>query len=210
MAKQSKNPPVDEELKNGEGGGEAPAPTKKGGKLKLIIIVVLALVIGVGGGLVGAKFFLGGKEPAEVTAEGEAAKAEAPAEGEKKPAAEGEHKKPAGEGGEGEKLEGLDPAGPQNIEFKPFVVNLNDAAGKRFLKLTMSVEADTPELAAEINTKMAQFRDIILLLLSSLSYEDISTVDGKMRLRNQMLNRININLTSGKIKNIYFSEFVAQ
>lgn len=203
MAKKEKNPPVEEEAKSGGAIGEQPAPSKKGGKMKLIIVVVLALVVGLGGGVAAMKFMGGGSQP-ETTAESPApgTDSEAPVEKSKQAA---EHGAAPEEG-----LEAIEPAGPQNIEFKPFVVNLNDAGGKRFLKLTMSVEAETQALADEINAKTPQFRDIILLLLSSLSYDDIATLDGKMRLRNQMLNRINTQLSSGKVKNIYFSEFVVQ
>lgn len=202
MAKKEKKPPVEEESKSGREAEASAAPPKKGGKMKLIIIVVLALAIGVGGGIAAVKFMGGGSQP-EASAENQApaASGEAP----EKPAAAGEHG-----GGAEDGLEGLEPAGPQNIEFKSFIVNLNDAGGKRFLKLVMSVDAETPELADEINKKMPQFRDLILLLLSSLSYDDIATMDGKVRLRNQMLNRINTHLTSGKVRNIYFSEFVVQ
>lgn len=201
MAKNEKNPQVEAESKGDAKAAEPQAAPKKGGKMKLIIIVVLALVLGVGGGIAAMKFMGGGSQP-ETTAESPAPGADSAAPVEKPQAAPGAVPE--------EGLEGLEPAGPQNIEFKPFIVNLNDADGKRFLKLTMSVEADTQDLANEINAKTPQFRDIILLLLSSLSYDDIATLDGKMRLRNQMLNRINTQLTSGKVKNIYFSEFVVQ
>lgn len=206
MAK--KNTSAEEEAKSGDGG--QPAAPKKGGKMKLIIIVVLALVVGVGGGIAAMKF-MGGSKTEEVTAESEnpapGADSEAPVE---KPAATAEHGAAPPAAGAEAGPETLEPAGPQNIEFKSFTVNLNDAGGKRFLKLVMSVEAETPELVEEINKKMPQFRDMILLLLSSLSYDDIATLDGKLRLRNQMLNRLNTQLSSGKVKNIYFSEFVVQ
>ncbi len=222
MAKgKEKNPPAEEKDVDGKDAGGEGAPKKKGGKLKLIIIVVLAMAIGGGGAFAALKILGGGDPPPVAAVEGEGGAAAPAAEGGHgeaaappiedpgggghgaAPAAEGE-----GGGGEGEGAE--EPIGPQNIEFKPFIVNLNDGAGRRFLKLTMSIEADTPEIAAEVNQKTPQFRDIILLLLSSLSFDDIATLDGKMRLRNQMLNRINTQLTTGKIKNVYFSEFVVQ
>lgn len=196
MAKKEKNPtPPDNEAKSEGDSTEASAPAK-GGKMKLILIVVAAVVIGAGGA-VAALTFLGGSggAPEESAAVEESVVEESTADG-------------AGHGG-GEAAE-AEPAGPQNIEFKPFIVNLNDAGGKRYLKLTMSVDVDTEALGQEINSKMPMFRDTILLLLSSLSYDDIATTDGKMRLRNQMLNRINTQLTSGKIRNIYFAEFVVQ
>jgi len=100
--------------------------------------------------------------------------------------------------------------GPVNVEFKPFIVNLNDVGGRRMLKLTMSIEAESPELSDEINAKMPQIRDTILLLLSSIQSDDIAGLDGKQRLKNQMLNRVNPLLAKGKVKNIYLSEIVVQ
>jgi flagellar FliL protein len=215
MVKKEKSKPTPEET--AESGGPDAAAGKQGGKLTLILIVALAMAVG-GGGAFAAMKFLGGGAGAEVAPE---AANEAPVSA----AAHGDGEEPpieapksktggsshsGGEAGSAEGGAGEEALGPQNIEFKPFVVNLNDGSGRRFLKMTMSLEAETPELANEITTKMPQFRDTILLLLSSLSYDDIATLDGKMRLRNQMLNRINTQLTSGKIRNIYFSEFVVQ
>lgn len=198
------------DLKKTEEGAPAPeeAAPKKGGKLKLIIIVVAALLVGAGLGFGVVKFLGGGGEPP--VAEGQAAPpAEAaPAEPAKteKPA-EGGHTAPPAEGAaapaEGE-------AASLMVEFQPFVVNLNDSGGKRFLKMSMSMEAETAEVQKELTAKMPQVRDMVLLLLSSLAYDDVSTMDGKMRLRSQILNRTNTQLTYGKVKNIYFSEFVVQ
>ena len=211
MAKQEKNPPVEEDVKEGDSSG-AEAPKKKSSKLKLILVVVLAMAVG-GGGAVVAMKVLGGSSQTEAPIE-EAEKSETPAGSDtdapiEAPKRGGDSSSTSAPAADGE-APTEEAAGPQNIEFKPFIVNLNDAGGKRFLKLSMSVEADTPDLATEINSKMPLFQDTILLLLSSLSYDDIATLDGKMRLRNQMLNRINTQLTSGKVKNIYFSEFVVQ
>ncbi|MDR1922296.1 MAG: flagellar basal body-associated FliL family protein [Candidatus Adiutrix sp.] len=214
MAKKEKSRPAPEET--AESGGEEAVTEKKGSKLKLIIIVALAMAVGGGGAFAAMKFLGGGAEVASEAAAGGASAGAAAHGEEEEPPIEAPKSKTSGSshsGGEAGSTEGgggEEALGPQNIEFKPFVVNLNDGSGRRFLKMTMSLEAETPELANEINTKMPQFRDTILLLLSSLSYDDIATLDGKMRLRNQMLNRINIQLTSGKIRNIYFSEFVVQ
>jgi flagellar FliL protein len=230
--KKEKTPPSaeDEVVKKGRASDEIEISTPKGGgRLKLILVVVLAMAVGGAGAFAALKFMGPSLQPQGKAAESEAAPApqsesdEAPPEAPKR-AEHGEAKAESGAesghgggeaasggGGHGGGAEApAEPAGPQNIEFKPFIVNLNDVGGKRFLKLTMSIEAETQELTDEINLKMPQFRDVILLLLSSLSYDDIATLDGKMRLRNQMLNRINAGLTKGKTKNIYFSEFVVQ
>ena len=200
MAKKEKTPAPPADAESAGDGGSAEAPASKGGKLKLILIVVLAVLIGAGGTFAAQKFLGGSDSTAEDAPKSEETTAPEtiPAGGESGPDAQ--TAAPAE----------TEAVGPQHIEFKPFIVNLNDGGGKRYLKLTMSVEVDSEALGLEINSKMPMFRDTILLLLSSLSYDDISTLDGKLRLRSQMLNRINTQLTSGKIKNIYFAEFVVQ
>lgn len=218
MAKKETPPPAEENIKAGsEAEGMGP-PKKKGGKLKLVLMIVGAMAVGIGLAVGGMMFFGGGSTPPEpAAAEAEpvdghppvAGNTENPIQAPTNKAGSAPH--PSEGDNEGDATAaGEVSVGPQNIEFKPFVVNLSGGGGKRYLKLSMSVEADTPELAAEISAKMHQFQDIILLLLSSLSYDDIATLDGKMRLRNQMLNRINTQLSSGKVRNIYFSEFVVQ
>ena len=215
MAKNEKNAPA-AEPETEKSTDEKAAPPPKSGNMKLIIIVVVAMLIG-GVGAFGALKVLGGGSSApveetteEVTEETETEEAiEAPKrDGEEKDAPKKgkDDAEEKGEGKEGEEEVFM----PQNIELKPFVANLGSSGGRKFLKLTMSVEVDTLELSDEVNQKMPQFRDTILLLLSSLSYDDIATLDGKQRLRNQVLNRINSQLSTGKVKNIYFSEFVMQ
>ena len=217
--KKEKNPPPppedDADLKKGDDKKEAPPP-KKGLPLKLIILVVAAMVLGVGVA-VGAMKVLGGSKPAPAVQ----AAAEAPAEEEHgapppvAPQRSSGGSAPAPEsgakgGGHGEEAAPVEEEGPVNVDFKTFISNLNDLGGRRMIKLTMSVEADTQDLADEINLKMPQLRDTILLLLSSVQSDDVSGLDGKQRLKNQMLNRINPSLTKGKIRNLYFSEIVVQ
>lgn len=213
MAKSEKAPAEETKVEAENSAAAAPAP-KGGGKMKLIIVVVAALVVGLGGGIAAMKFMGGSTPPPETETAGAETTADPdsppPIEAPKRAGSENSPPPAHGAGGTEGDPAAAEALGPVNIEFKPFIVNLNDGGGKRFLKLTMSIEAETEALATEINTKMPQFRDTILLLLSSLSFDDIATLDGKMRLRNQMLNRINTQLTAGKIRNIYFSEFVVQ
>jgi len=220
--KKEKNPPPvdddDDDLKAQADKGKS--EKKKGGlPLKLIIIVIAAMGAGVGGAL-GAMKFMGGPSPAPMAASAEAGQddeggpAAPPPVAPQRASASGGHAaaaEPAAGGhggGGGEALS--DWTGPVNVEFKPFIVNLNDLGGRRMLKLTMSIEAESQELSDEINAKMPQIRDTILLLLSSIQSDDISGLDGKQRLKNQMLNRVNPILTKGKVKNIYLSEIVVQ
>ena len=91
-----------------------------------------------------------------------------------------------------------------------FIVNLADQGGKRYLRVTMELELDTAELAEEINQRLPQLRNSILMIIPSKSYADIGTAAGKAALRDELMTQLNSFLKSGQITNIYFTEFVVQ
>lgn len=94
--------------------------------------------------------------------------------------------------------------------MEPFIVNLLDKGGKRYLKVKMELEIPFEHLAEEITRRKAQLRDTILLLLTSKKFEDVNRLDGKFQLRNELIFGINQVLQSGKIQTLYFTEFVVQ
>ncbi len=186
-------------------GGDAPsAPKKAKSKLALIIIIGVLLVglIGVGGYL--AVTMLGGKKAAKGGAEHGAPAAEGEAGGGE--AKGGEHGGGGGGGGEagGEGKMGV------FVSLDPFIVNLASDAGKRYLKITMQLELARPDMTAEVTNRMPQIKDAVITVLSSKSAEDLLTIEGKFRLKEQVLTRINNTLTNGVVKNIFFVEFVIQ
>jgi len=74
----------------------------------------------------------------------------------------------------------------------------------------MDLELGIPELESELDKRLPQVRDSILMILPSKRFEDISSVEGKIALRDQIIETLNGFLTLGKITNIYFKEFVVQ
>ena len=91
-----------------------------------------------------------------------------------------------------------------------FIVNLADKGGNRYLRVTIDLELGNPDLETEIVKRLPQVRDSVLMILPSKRFEDISSVDGKIALRNEILETVNGFLTRGEITNIYFKEFVVQ
>ncbi len=91
-----------------------------------------------------------------------------------------------------------------------FTVNLLSENGSRYLKAQISLELSGQELAAELDSKKAVIRDRILRLLSSKSLEEVSTLKGKDKLSEQIMDVLNPMLTDGSINGIYFTEFVIQ
>lgn len=175
-----------------------------GGGLMKIIIPVVALLLGGGGGyLVGSS--MGQKQATE--------------EAKLEPTAEQKAKNPDEMVGNMYKLD-------------PFVVNLNEPKGNRYLKTTIQLEMDDsgkgvagkdekaadPKDAAgpksaleqELERRKAQLQDVILALLTSKSSRELQALEGKFRLREELLARINALLVNGSITRVYFTEFVIQ
>ena len=170
-------------------GGDAP---KKKSKLPLIIGLVVLLA---GGGGAGWWFFL--RQPPEA-AGGEA---EAKEGG-------GEHGEAAGHG----KSEGGGAVdGPGATEaLDPFIANLADEDGRRYLKATLQFEFFEHEVPTEFGVRQAQVRDAILTLMTSKTFAEIRSPQGKALLREELINRTNHVVHRDIVKAVYFTEFIVQ
>ncbi|MFC1822958.1 flagellar basal body-associated protein FliL [Thermodesulfobacteriota bacterium] len=91
-----------------------------------------------------------------------------------------------------------------------FIVNLVDPLGKKYLKVVVELELDDVKLTEEIKMRLPQIRDTVITLLSAKTFEDVSQLEGKFQLRAEMLTMLNKNIKSGKIRRIYFTEFIVQ
>ena len=183
--------------------GEAPKKSKK----KLIIIIgisVLLLAVLGAGGFFGYKWWMGKKAAAggdnatEQKAEG--------AQGEKK--AEGGHgeQKDEKKGEKGAAVEG----GGELVSIPPFLVNLADPQGRRYLKLALDVEVKDKLAADELNKNMSKVKDSLLLLLSSKTYEDLASIENKILLKKEIVERMTLVLGEQKVMRVYITEIVIQ
>jgi len=96
--------------------------------------------------------------------------------------------------------------------LKSFIVNLADkkGVGKRYLKLTLEVEVAGEEQRALVNHKIPQLRDTILLMLSSRTIAEITSMEAKLELKQVLLARMNSAIGKNVIQRLYFTEFVVQ
>ena len=171
---------------------QAPAEKKK---LPVkIIIIVLAVVLVLGGATAGYFLFFGHK--------GKSSDKEDPAKETKKEQVKEKASKEGGKEGEG--------ASGNLKQLDPFIVNLADAEGQRYLKAVMQFEVDNPTAESEIQEKLPQIRDEILMILSNKTFEDISTTAGKRMVKREIASAVNKYLTGGQITQVYFTEFVVQ
>jgi flagellar FliL protein len=94
--------------------------------------------------------------------------------------------------------------------LETFIVNLSDPQGKKYLKAKLELELDNEEVILEIEKRLPQLRDTVLTVLSSKGFEDIRQLEGKYQLRVELIALLNQHLKTGKVKNIYFTEFIVQ
>ncbi|MEJ5300795.1 MAG: flagellar basal body-associated FliL family protein [Thermodesulforhabdaceae bacterium] len=120
-------------------------------------------------------------------------------------------KKSEGEEGAAPKPEkAKKPAQVITHKLDTFLVNLADPGGKRYLKVTMELELDNQKVVEEISKETPRIRDVILTVLSSKEFDEISTLPGKMTLKKELITKINASLKTGTVINIYFTEFLVQ
>ena len=112
--------------------------------------------------------------------------------------------------GAGEAVEEVSPNLGIMFSLDPFIVNLAGSQGKRFLKVTVSLELSAPEVHAEVKENIQKIMDSILVLLSSYYFEDLVSFQVKFKLKDEITARVNRFLVLGHIKEAYFTEFIIQ
>jgi flagellar FliL protein len=96
----------------------------------------------------------------------------------------------------------------------PFVVSFEDEGGSRFLQLTLQVMARDEHTIDQIKTHAPALRNAFLFLISSYKIDELATLQGKEKLRAEMLARGNEimerNTGKGGIEEIFFTSLVIQ
>ena len=95
------------------------------------------------------------------------------------------------------------------FRLDPFVVNLAKSDGKRFLKVVIYLGMDASEVQAEVKKNIHLVTNSIIILLSSKSFEDVYSRQGKLKLKREIVNQAN-KFLGGHVKDAYFTEFIIQ
>lgn len=176
-----------------EEGVEEGQPKKKKGNILIVIIIVFLFVLLLV--IVGAIAFL-------MFSSGDETKKEEKQKEEKK--IDKEKKQVMKDLKRGTDYSHIGPMFP----LEPFTLNLLSDSGSRYVKCTIELEQDGPELQPELTKKVPIIRDIIIRTLSAKTFEEISTAKGKEMLKDELVGKINEILTDGVIKNVFFTNFV--
>jgi flagellar protein FliL len=195
----------DEDEAEADGEEKAAKGGKKPGVMKLVILGAVAVFVAVLGAQVAAplltKMISGDGHAAEAAADGEEAADE-----------EG-----AAEDGDIELAEAETPEAPAIYTplDPPFVVSFSDADGdNRFLQLTLQAMARNEHAIDEVKRHSPAIRNAFLFLISAYKVEDLATLEGKEKLRAEMLAAANEimerNTGEPSIEELYFTSLVIQ
>jgi flagellar FliL protein len=105
-----------------------------------------------------------------------------------------------------------DPSGPGPIApLDPFVVNLNEPGGaSRYLKATFELELSSAKVVEDLDKAKRGVRDEILRYLSGLSVADTLGTQNKEKIQADIVARADKQLGGGKVRRVYFIDFVVQ
>lgn len=174
-------------------GDEVAVEKKPKGNMVLIIVIALLVVLLLGGGAA-AFFLLGSHEEPAKAGTTETSQTDTKATADKK---------------KSKKSTDHLTIGPM-YPLASFTVNLLSESGNRYLKVVVDLELADPKMTIEMNNKKSLIRDIIIRTFSSKTFEEISTLKGKDKLKDEVLEKINESLSDGQVRNIYFTDFVVQ
>lgn len=121
----------------------------------------------------------------------------------------------AADGAADEKVE--EPLGPPTfVVMDQFVVNLAEPDSTRYLQIGITYEVSSPTQADEIKNFTPVIRSRILLVLSGKNVADLTSIEGKQRLMDELVDLARVTIkgdpkdpTRG-IRDVHFSSFVIQ
>lgn len=90
------------------------------------------------------------------------------------------------------------------------IVNPVSQSSIRFLNVTVALEFTESALEQEMAEKDVQLRDILISILAAKTIPELDGPEDKEALREEILTKCNAILKNGRIRKVYFSNFVMQ
>ena len=121
------------------------------------------------------------------------------------------------------------------VNMSTKIINLADPSGRKYIRLTVVLEFAPEEAPADaktakssgdhgsgetaaagtdfetrIQSRMPVMDDVVITLLSTKTFEELYTAEGKERLRQELMQAISQRLPEFHLLSVYFTEFVVQ
>lgn len=105
------------------------------------------------------------------------------------------------------------PKPPAVLSLEPFVVNLADPGGRRFIRLTLGLVVDGEEHVAEFAEDAilrTRVRSALIELLALQTAEALVKPDGKAALKGRVAEVVMAHAAQLKVTDVLFTEFIVQ
>jgi flagellar FliL protein len=118
----------------------------------------------------------------------------------------------------------VEPGGGLMVDSGTKIINLADPAGRKYIRITIVLEfapdaefytmdheqqaAYRTEFTTEVTSKMPMVDDAIITWISTKTFDQLYTAEGKELLRLELLHLINERLEEYEVISLYFTEFV--
>ncbi len=97
------------------------------------------------------------------------------------------------------------------VHLGDFTTNtVADNKAKKFLKTKISVRTSDEDVSEELQVRNIIVRDAVIEVMSSNTFEEIASPQGKEKLKENLTRGINKIVTEGEIEEVYFTEFIVQ
>jgi flagellar FliL protein len=96
------------------------------------------------------------------------------------------------------------------VKVDEFIVNIISGDSPHYVKTAFALELTNLNAVTEVEQRMPQIRDAVLLLIGNKTYEELQDMQGKKQLKAELQSRINSFLQTGQVQSIYFTNFVVQ
>lgn len=93
---------------------------------------------------------------------------------------------------------------------KEIVINPAGTGGTRFLSVSFAFQLDSPEMAAEMESKETILRDVLITILSAKTIAQLTDPKQKEIVRYQIQKRVSDLLKTDEVSAVYYTDFVLQ
>ena len=102
---------------------------------------------------------------------------------------------------------------PGVVALEPYVLNLMDPEGERYLRCTLRIVLDREDAAAKWNTDpllQTRVRDRVFSLLAARTADELAAPGGREKLRERIRSTVEPLFEEARVLEVYFAEFLLQ